>query len=103
MVIPGISIACFAASSVPLIPICPRILPRVIFFPGYGAPLIYHISDLLLDSFSLLLSIVSIELEVSVYVTHLMSSLFCISLIAIFIAVISAGWMEVLLVVPLSW
>ena len=36
----------------------------------------------------------SIELSESVYITHLMSSLFCISLIAFFIAVISAVWME---------
>ena len=35
----------------------------------------------------------NIELSESVYITHLMSSLFFIFLIAIFIAVISSVWM----------
>ena len=49
MVIPGISSACFATSSFPLIPMCAGTLHRAICFPGNGALLVCHISDLILD------------------------------------------------------
>ena len=62
-------------------------------FPGYGVLLECHISDLMLDEF-LLFSIARIELRETVYITHLMFSLFCISHIAIFIAEILAVWIE---------
>ena len=52
---------------------------------GYGVLLVCHIFDLILDDFSLLFSMASIELSESVYITHLTSSFFCISLIAIFL------------------
>ena len=50
MVIPGISIVCFAAlsgSSHPLIPVCGDFA----CFSGYGVLLEYHMSDMVLNDF----------------------------------------------------
>ena len=52
-------------------------------FPGYGILLVCHKSDLILDNFLLFL-MGNIELIKSVYITHLLSSPFCISVIAVF-------------------
>ena len=68
---------------------------RDLLFPGYGTSQVCHVSDLILNSLPLLLSMASIKLSVSVYIRHLVSTLFYISLIAIYIVVISAVWMDV--------
>ena len=59
VVIPGISIACFAAFSAPSFPL---ILMCAAVFPGYGTLLIYHISDLVgIGWFSLMFSMASVN------------------------------------------
>ena len=73
MVFLDLSVACLAALSASSFPL---ILMRAAVFPGYGAMLVYHISDLVsIGRFSLMFSMASIELNVSIYITHLMSSL----------------------------
>ena len=86
MIIPGISIACFAALSTSSFPL----IHRVICFPWLWSSDSMSYIRFNIGWFSLLFSTDSIELSVSVYITQLMSSFFCISLIA----VISAVWME---------
>ena len=96
MVTPGIYIACFAAlsaSSFPLIYMCTGKLHSVICFPGYRVLLVCHIYDLIVKDFVLLLSMASIKVSESVYITHLISSLFVsLSLLSFQLC----GWMLLL-------
>ena len=96
MIIPGKSVACFAAlsaSSFSLIPMCAGTLHIVICFPWLWSLLVCHISGLILDGF----------LCCSVYITYLMFILFCISSKSLVIVFLSSEDEQCLLQVLLFY
>ena len=98
MIIPGISIACFAALSAspfPLTPMFAGTLHSVICFPWlWSSASISYISDLILDG-SLCCSQFPALNSASLYILPISCSLFFTSLSMLFFAVISAVWMDI--------
>ena len=86
----------WSASSFPLILMYAGILHRKISFHWLWSSAFMPYIWFNIGWFSLLFSMASIKLGESVYITYLLSSLFCISLIAVI-------WWMLLLVVLLFW